>query len=265
MNFAVLRKKYSNVPWSAKNIKWRKLTDAEFNTAMQQRQVVANCYDEATRYSLLASKKGREYLRSRIRIQKGSSLCPAYKIKLNINGKDESFRATKADYFGTFVNAMYNYFTPRLSLGVNIAVSKMISKYPSMKAWYLKLYSLSCMRNRNYEFNKPSNAFKWFTGKKPLAIGESGCSLTLKKHRKEVIGLLNELGESSPDNYSFVLLNSFKKLGKNSRKWHTMPIVDVDSKKQTVSFMDKRTNEIFKVTFEDVINNCKAIVGVKHS
>ena len=190
-----------------------------------------------------------------------------------MNGKNESYRAYANDYFNSYKSITMDYADnkailthnrPTLSQAINIAVCKMVEKHPKMKPFYLKLYGLPLLENRNCEYNKPSNAFKWFTGKNPIAIGESGINLTLKKYKKEVFGLLNDLGNSSPKDYSFVVLNAFKKVGKSPHTWHTMAVTNVDSKKQTVSIIDKRSNTISDISFDDVVNRCKAIIGIKH-
>ncbi len=273
MKISTLRKVYPYLYRENRNVKWRKLTDSEFETSKNQLQKIANCFDEATRYALLNSTKGKEYLRNRIRIQKGNYHFPAYKINLNVNGKNENFRTYRNDYFSTYKditkdyakhNLILTHNRPTLSQAINIAVCKMVEKHPKMKPFYLKLHGFPIMNNRNCEFNKPSNAFKWFTGKTPIAIGESGLNLTLKKHKNEVLDLLNDLGNSSPKDYSFVVLNGFKKIGKCPHSWHTMAITNVDSKKQTISIIDKRSNTISEISFDDVVNRCKAIVGIKH-
>ena len=77
MKISTLRKVYPYLYRENRNVKWRKLTDSEFETSKNQLQKIANCFDEATRYALLNSTKGKEYLRNRIRIQKGNYHFPA--------------------------------------------------------------------------------------------------------------------------------------------------------------------------------------------
>ena len=141
MKIGLLRKIYPLLSRSSKNIKWRSLTDNEFDTAMKNPQMIANCFDEATRYSLLSSTKGRDLLKKRIKIEKGAITDQAYKIRFNVNGKDEIYRATKADYWGRhyglykdFNGSPANFLAPNhsisLNLGVSTAISKMVSRHP---------------------------------------------------------------------------------------------------------------------------------------
>jgi len=261
MKIGFLRKIYPYLSKDTKNIKWRNLTEQELNRAMEEKQVISNCYDEATRYALLASKKGRKFLKSRIKIQKGENIDPAYKIKLNINGKDEIYRATKNDYKYFFSDIYDNYAkadvivkpytakNSRLSLAVNIAVSKMITKHPSMKPLVSKIFVSPFSRNANCEFNKPSNAFKWFTGKNPIEYGESGINMSLRGYRDETLKLLKSLGKSKPKNYSFVALTGFQRK-KKINSWHTVPITNVNFKEKTVTVLDKRTHNYTTVSFD---------------
>lgn len=274
MKLSILRKIYPYLSPDIKNIKWRSLSDTELNQAMKEPQIIANCFDEATRYALLASEKGRDLLKNRIKIQKGENILPAYKFKLNVNGKDEVYKSTKIDYFSSHSDLYNDYYDisrgglnfetakARLSLGVNIAVRKLVKKHPSMKPFLSRLYMFPIIVNRACEYNKPSNAFKWFTGKTPISYGEEVTSLSLKKHKDKVLDLLNDMGTKDPKDYSFVAVTGSRKVNDIS-SWHTLPIISVDSKTQMVEVMNKRTNDKTNIPFDDFVNKFKAIVGIK--
>ena len=274
MKLSILRKIYPYLSSDIKSIKWRSLSDPELNQAMKDPQIIANCFDEATRYALLASEKGRELLKNRIKIQKGENILPAYKLKLNVNGKDEVYKSTKIDYFSSSSDLYNDYYNisrgglnfenskVRLSLGVNIAVCKLVKKHPSMKPFLSRLYMFPIIVNRACEYNKPSNAFKWFTGKTPISYGEEITSLSLKKHKKQVLYLLNDLGNKESKDYSFVAVTGCKKI-KEISSWHTLPIISVDSKNKTLKILDKRTNNMTNISFDDFINSFKSIIGIK--
>ena len=272
MRISLLRKIYPSLDNGMKNIKWRKLTDKELDLSMNQYQVIANCYDEAVRFSLLNTKQGREMIKSRIKIERDAVIDPSYKTKLNIKGKEEVYRATKADYYGKGICAdIYNNYRyadgyirpPRLSIGVSCAIQKMINKHPSMKPFSSKIYMLGLIKNRACEFNKPSNAFRWFTGKEPIAIGEKGINISLKKHKDEVKTLLQELSETSCDDYSFVAVSGYKKY-KDIHRWHCLPIIGINKETQELKLLDKHDFSETDVPFDEFIKNFKAIVGVKH-
>lgn len=274
MKLSLLRKIYPCINHANKNIKWRSLTNEELDRAMKDPQMIANCYDEATRYALLASEKGRDFIRKRIKIEKDGCLDPAYKTKLNINGKEEVYRATKLDYYSSSRDLYcdysldehglrsFNYENSRVGLGVSIAIKKMVAKHPFMKPFLSRMYMFPIIKNRNCEYNKPSNAFKWFTGKTPISYGEDMTSFSLKKHKDNVLDLLNDLGKSDTKDYSFVAVTGSKEI-KDISSWHTLPIVNVNLKNRQVTVLNKRTHEKIDVGFDDFVNKFKAIVGIK--
>ena len=274
MKISLLRKIYPYLKHNMKNIKWRSLTDEEIFRAKNDIQVIANCFDEATRYSLWNSEKGRDILKKRIKIQKDAQMDPAYKITLNIDGKNKTYKALLKDYMGadfdlykeysdnSFGLSSFNYSNSKLSLGMNIAIRKMVKQHPLMKPLLARLYMFPIIKNRACEYNKASNAFKWFTGQNPISIGESDLSLNLKKHKDEVISLLTDLGNHNSKEYSFVGMTSNKKV-KGIDKWHCLSIIGVNNKAKTVKIINKRTNYKTNISFDDFVNKFKAIVGIK--
>ena len=274
MKISLLRKIYPYLNHNMKNIKWRSLTDEEIFRAKNDIQVIANCFDEATRYSLWNSEKGRDILKKRIKIQKDAQMDPAYKITLNIDGKNKTYKALLKDYMGadfdlykeysdnSFGLSSFNYSNSKLSLGMNIAIRKMVKQHPFMKPLLSRLYMFPLIKNRACEYNKPSNAFKWFTGKAPLGIGESDLKLNLKGHKDEVLSLLKELGNKDSKDYSFVAVTGNKKV-KGIDKWHCLSILNVNNKTEMVKVLNKRTNYKTNIPFDAFVNQFKSIVGIK--
>lgn len=270
MKVKFLRKLYPYINSGKKNIRWRRLTDAELDMAMREEQRLCTCYSESTRYALLSTDKGRELLRKRIMIEKDGSLEPSYKIKLNVNGKDETYRTDRYDYFGKYMRLYEEYYEGPLSflnennkrvnisLAMNIAISKMIAKHPTMKSVFSRIYKFPLIRNTRSEFNKPSKAFEWFTGKPPIAIGENSLNLNLKKDAPAVFSILNsfEKGKSS-----FVVMSANKKINEID-KWHCLPVTNVNREAKTVDLLNKRGNIASTFSFDDIINNFKAIIGM---
>jgi len=276
MKINKLRKIYPSLLDDMKNVKWRRLTDAEFDKSIKEPQIIANCYDEATRYALLASKKGREIFRNRIWIQKNSTT-PAYKLKININGKEEFFRTNPQDYWGKYSNITTAYWNndpfkyKRLSLGVNIAVNKMVEKHPFMKPLISRFYMFGLCENNGCEYNIPSNAFKWYTGKQPKSIGEKGLNINLKKYKDEVYNELNKLKNKSSKKYSYVAMTGpLRAYVTNTRSnkvkvdgWHCLPILKVNKEKQII-LKDLRTREVIKISYEDFIKKFKGLIGLDY-
>lgn len=270
MKVSLLRKIYPYLNSGKKNIRWRRLTDAELNLVMQEKQKLCTCYSDSTRYALLSTNKGREMLKSRIMVQKADSLEPAYKIRLNANGVEETYRTCSADYYGRYMRLYEEFYEGalsflnegdkrvNLSLAMNIAISKMIAKHPTMKSFFSRIYKFPLIRNTRSEFNKPSRAFGWFTSKSPIAIGENSWSMNLKKQAHKVLEILNDFEQGKS---SFVVMSANKKIN-GIDKWHCLSVVNVDKQAKTVDLMNKRDNKITTFTFDDIINHFNAIVGM---
>ena len=83
---------------------------------------------------------------------------------------------------------------------------------------------------------------------------------------KEVFSLLNSLGEMDSNDYSYVVISSWQQNKLNgNRRWHCLPIVSVDKESKTLQIINKRDNKVIPLTFDDLVNNFKAIVGFRHS
>lgn len=248
MKLSTLRKIYPYLSNNIKNRKWRSLTDTELNMLQQEKQVISNCYDMSVRHALLATESGRAALKSRIKIQKGVNN-PAFRVKFNINGKDKTYTVENNE---------------NLSLGklLTKTVSKMIQRNPSQKPLISRFGKFGA--NKPCEFNRPSNAIKWYTGKEALSYGEGGINLSLKPYKEKVLDLLTSLGKDNPENYSFVVLSGFKPDKCNGgKKMHCLTVAGVDNAKQTLDIINKRTNDVITVGFDEFINKFKGIIGIK--
>ena len=152
MKISVLRKIYPYLNKSRKNIHWRPITDAELEFSKKEIQMLATCYEESVRHVLSETPKGREILKKRIKISKETPLEPAYKITLNVNGKNEIYRVDNNDYYGGHKKLYEEYYEGPLALlkegaklasvnvGIAIAISKMIQKHPSLKPLLSRIY-----------------------------------------------------------------------------------------------------------------------------
>lgn len=271
MNKVLLRKVYPYISNDRKNIKWRRLTDAELESMSNQTQKIANCYLDSTRAVLCASEKGREFLKKRIFVQTGNLDDPAYKFVFNVNGKDEPFRVERNDYYSKYYKIYDRYIEELLTgkladifngmpnIAMDIAVSKMVTKYPKEKEWFLRLYKQPIYENLKCENNRPTKAFEWLTGQKPkIVISEDGLKDKLSNHKEEALNILKKLSELSPKNYSFVAMTGSQK-STMIPKWHCVPIIEVKDKVQIV---DKRTNRNFWFKPENFIERFKSIVGI---
>lgn len=233
-----------------RNVKWRKLTDVELDNLMYEKQVISNCYDMSVRHALLASEKGREMMQDAIKIGTNSDNGISCKVIFNINGKRKPYVVSgeKGTSLGTLITN---------------AVDKMIKNNPGQKPLISRLARFGS--SRPCEFNKPSNALRWYTGKEPHSIGENNLHLSMESNRDEVLNLLDKLGDKTAKDYSYVAISSWKGNKLNGkRKFHCLPVISIDKKNKTLNIMNKRTSEVITVSFEDLIKKFKGFVGLEH-
>ena len=75
----------------------------------------------------------------------------------------------------------------------------------------------------------------------------------------------NKIADKKGDS-SFVVISSYKQSPLNGqRRWHCLPIVNVDKVKKQLQIINKRTDEVITLNFEEFIDNFKAIVGIFHT
>lgn len=272
MNKVFLRKIYPYIDNGRKDIKWRRITDSELDRMTNQTQKIANCYLDSTRAVLCASEQGREILKKRIFVQTGNLDDPAYKFVFNVNGKDKPFRVDRNDYYSRPYYKIYDRYIEELLTGkladifngmpniaMDIAVCKMVTKYPKEKEWFLRVYRQPIYENLKCENNRPTKAFEWLTGRKPkFIIAEDGFKDKLSNHKEESIALLQKLSQLSPKNYSFIAMTGNQKAA-TIPKWHCMPVMFV---KDGVELKDKRTDQGYKFTYENFIDRFKSLVGI---
>ena len=224
----------------------------------------------------MASEKGRDLIKKRLWCSESSSSdIPAYKVVLTLDGQNTAFVSRPDDYYSDFLDLTTRYQkatkdnTPRLSnlsLGINIAIDKMIAKYPKMKPLLSRVF---CFAQR-CEYNRPSNAFLWFTGREPVSIGESDMTLSLKAHKKEVDKVLDSLSKKEPKDYSFIAMTGpFPLIKKKSKaphelvSWHCYSIVGVNDAKE-VSLRNPRTRNITTLSYDDFLKKFKGLVGIEY-
>lgn len=268
-----IRNIYPKIPQCHKGIKWRPITREELKESRRENQLASNCYDEAVRFALISSDKGFEEISKRIKIQKNATVYQAYKFILNINGQERTFVSTEDNYTKLYKDLTSFYYfkgkkdpsaffkphKPRLSLAANIAIDKMLLDNPEQKPLITWLYPFPFFHYR-FELNKPSNAFRWYTGKTPIIINETTLKNNLKSNRKEIVELFDKLGEISPKDYSFVAMSGFN-WNKRILNWHCLPIIGIDKQNKQVHLADQRNLQKIKMTYDEFITKMKAVIG----
>lgn len=271
MNIKTLRRIYPYISENRRNVKWRRITDMELIKSVYEKQKTCNCYSMATRYALIKSDKGRELLKNRIWVERGNLEEPAYKIKLSVNGKDEIYRVDQKDLWGKFFKLFSAYNeNPRgsgnfeasecnnLNLALDVAISKMISKHPKEKPWYLRIYAWP--NNKKCEYNYPSKAFEWFTGMKAETVGENNLRNNMLENddKEKALAILKKIRGKTSKDYSYIVMSGRTKL--DLEKWHCLPITD--SSKHFIGFKNRRSNNFMHLTDAEIVENLKAIVGI---
>lgn len=246
MKASTVRKIYPYLCDSIKNRKWRSLTEKELDALMAEKQVISNCYDVATRYALLNTKQGRDCLLKRIKLEDGVEN-PHCKVIFNINGKNKSYVSCSN--------------TGTLGDKIASAVEKMIHRNPGQKPFVSRFGKFGF--HRACEFNYPSNAFQWYTGKKPISIGENELNFNLKPFKDRVLKLLNFADDDKLKDHAIVVISSHKPEKVNGhRRWHCLPVIGIDHKNKTLKIINKRTDEVISLSFDELINKFKSIVGI---
>lgn len=252
-----------------KFLKWRTIHPEKLEKSLLESQKISNCYDEAVRHSLISSNNGRQRLLQRIETIKDANGTPIYRVSLNINGENKIFQVNTKDYikyrdiferYGEEIPTSSASKEPRLSIILNIAINKMLKNHPEQKPFISRLWSKVLSRQK-CEFNKPSNAYKWYTGISPISIGETSMAQTLKSQRDKVIALLKRLGQRSSTDYSFTALSGFVKQP-DGHMWHCYPVTNVNLGEQTITLLEKRSLTEMRYSFDEFISNFKAIVGI---
>ena len=114
------------------------------------------------------------------------------------------------------------------------------------------------------EYNFPSNAFKWFTGKSPDSIlGEKGLfSLLGSLYNQGANVILSQLSKKNSKDYSYIVLSGIGSIRNKIASWHCFPILDVNDANKNVKLLDKRKLNTRDFSYDKLCKNFKAIIGI---
>lgn len=173
----------------------------------------------------------------------------------NINNKKEAFTVGLKElnkYFG-----IYHKQKNHLVYAMKMAMQKLIEKHPTRKPLISRIANPFKMK---FEYNKPSNFLRMFTGKEPIVVGESDINFNLKKYKDKIFPLLEKMGKTPKENYSFVVGTGIKGYTK-TKSWHCLVIEHVNIKDRTVTVKNKRSNAKQSMSFDDFLKKFKYLVG----
>lgn len=256
---------FSLVNNSRANQFFRKISMKDVLSLKKSTQEYSDCYLISSLNALTNSQNGRNLLRRNIRFAQHKEYLQwlkdgidvtTFKVIFNsVNKNKESFIISPKD-----INSHYNVFFKqknKIVFAIKMAMKKLINKYPDKKPWYCRVFKPF---NQKFEYNKPSNFLKMFTGVEPINIAENDINLNLKKYKSQVLKLLEKMGKDKDNNYSFVIGTGFM-APKNIAFWHCLSINKVDIENKLVYLQNKRANATMIFTFDEIIKKFKFIVG----
>lgn len=257
------------------HLHFHRLKDNDIRSLRTALQEYSDCYLISSLEALSKSKEGRKILFQNIRkikIQiKLKDYCDditdsttgkinfdlnVFKIFFNnINNKKEAFTIGLKElnkYFG-----IYHKQKNHLVYAMKMAMQKLIEKHPTKKPLISRIANPFKM---NFEYNKPSNFLRMFTGKEPIVVGESDINLNLKKYKDKIFPILEKMGATPKENYSFVVGTGVKGYTK-TKSWHCLVIEHVNAKDRIVTVKNKRSNAKQSMSFDDFLKKFKYLVG----
>lgn len=260
---------------SKKQLQFHRLKNNDVNSLRTALQEYSDCYLISSLEALSKSKEGRKILFQNIKktnieirlkdfsddiadSETGNIIFDLNVFKIifnNINDKKEAFTIGLKE-----LNKYFNIYKKQknhLVYAMKMAMQKLIEKHPTKKPFISRIANPFKMK---FEYNKPSNFLKMFTGKEPIVVGESDINLNLKKYKDIVFPILEKMGATPKENYSFVVGTGIKGYTK-TKSWHCLVIEHVNGKDKIVTVKNKRANARQSMSFDDFLKKFKYIVG----
>lgn len=256
-------------------VHFHRLKNNDINSLRTALQEYSDCYLISSLEALSKSKEGRKILFQNIKKTNveiklkdfsddiTDSTTGTFKFNLNvfkiifnnINDKKEAFTIGLKE-----LNKYFNIYSKQknhLVYAMKMAMQKLIEKHPTKKPLISRIANPFKMK---FEYNKPSNFLRMFTGKEPIVVGESDINLNLKKYKDIVFPILEKMGATPKENYSFVVGTGIKGYTK-TKSWHCLVIEHVNGKDKIVTVKNKRANAKQSMSFDDFLKKFKYIVG----
>lgn len=229
---------------------------SEIKTLQRVKQHFHDCYLVTSINALSNTENGRKILQNNI-LREGNN----FKIKFkNINGNSEDFFVTEREIDDLIL--CDSFFNPieidephnPIIKAIEIAMNKLLKKYPDKKSFANKLYKT----NEKFEYNNPSRFMEMFTGIKPININENSIRMSLKSKSYAAKEILKEIGKN--ENSSFIAGTGHRFI-KGLTNWHCYTLEKVDNKNSIMQIFDNRYQDIIIMTVEDAIRKLKYLTG----
>lgn len=229
---------------------------SEIKTLQRVKQHFHDCYLVTSINALSNTENGRKILQNNI-LREGNN----FKIKFkNINGNSEDFFVTEREIDDLIL--CDSFFNPieidephnPIIKAIEIAMNKLLKKYPDKKSFANKLYKT----NEKFEYNNPSRFMEMFTEIKPININENSIRMSLKSKSYAAKEILKEIGKN--ENSSFIAGTGHRFI-KGLTNWHCYTLEKVDNKNSIMQIFDNRYQDIIIMTVEDAIRKLKYLTG----
>ena len=229
---------------------------SEIKSLQRAKQHFHDCYLVTSMNALSNTENGRKILQENI-LREGNNFNIKFK---NINGKSEDFFVSEKELNDlTLCDRFFNPIelnephNPILK-AVEVAMNKLLKKYPDKKSFINRLYKT----NEEFEYNNPSRFLEMFTGIKPININENSIRMSLKNKIDEAKEVLEKIGNEKTNSF---IAGTGHKFIKGLTNWHCYTLENVNNANKTAKIFDNRYQEEITLSFNDFIKKIKYITG----
>lgn len=236
------------------------ITDNEILELQRTHQIFADCYLTSSLNSFCRTEKGRQLLKQNI--HKSAENDGGFKIHFpDIKSQPEDVFVTQKEINNLKLTDLlmnpieHGFKENNIQKAVEIAMDKLINKYPSLKS-FICLYA-NCVEN--FEYNFPSLFMKIFTGKQPIVLNEKTLHMTLKSKKDKVLELFKKLDKTNGD-FNFVA-GTGAKFKSGFDDWHCYTVESVNARANTINLHNTRTCNTITMDFDTFIKKFKYLTG----
>lgn len=162
----------------------------------------------------------------------------------------EILRLTPLDKY--YEEAIVTYPQNPIIKAIEVAMNKLLKLHPDKKPFISRL--MKCQEK--FEYNKPSNFLKMFTGKKPIILNESSLKMSLPKD--EAIELLERIDKA--DDFSFIAGTGISR-NDDFPSLHCYTVEGVNSENQYLQVYESRNCKSIELPFEKALKIFKYLTG----
>lgn len=212
----------------------RPITPKQIESLATAQQYFHDCYILSSLGILSRSKKGQKILQNNI-----TTNGKDFNIKfLNVNGKAEDYFISESEINNLeYLDSKPIFSNPSIPIvkSVEIAMNKLLKRHPFEKPLVCRFLETQ----ERFEYNKPSNFLKLFTGITPETINESSLSMSLLDKITKSIDTLKKIANDKDSTFIAGTGISFDGLP----SWHCYGITKVDIQNNKFYVFDHRLNK----------------------